>query len=80
MRADLLATHGLDAPADVLVVDGDTFWARTGPETVINAGKPNHIHTGGDITHLLDPGVVPELFDLTVTGDTEVAGRPCTAV
>ncbi len=80
LRADLLSPPGDGAQPDVLVVDGTTSWAWSGPDTTTNGGNPRTVHGGGDITHLLSPGAVPQLFDLTVTGDTRVAGRPCTAV
>ena len=80
LRVDLLIPPGDGAHAEVLVVDGDTFWARTGADTTTNGGDPHTVHGGGHITHLLDPGAVPQLFELTVTGDTRVAGRAVTAV
>jgi len=80
-RADVQSRRGESWPFDTLVVDGDSFWARTGNTVLSNGGDPASSHGGADIVHLLTPGAVPAGFDLTVTGEEEViAGRRCAVV
>lgn len=38
LRADLLTAHGDVGHTEVLVVNGATFWAQTGPVTITNGG------------------------------------------
>jgi hypothetical protein len=80
-RAELLAARGAELRADLLVNDGDTFWARTGDEVLTNGGNPNHGHGGAEIIdQLLCPSYVPALFSLTSHGTTQLAGRTCVEV
>ena len=77
-RADVLSRRGESWPFETLVVDGDSFWARTGSAVQSNLGNPASGHGGADIVSLLMPSAVPGGFDLAVTGDEEViAGRRC---
>lgn len=77
-RVELLSWHGEEFRPDLLVVDGDTFWARTGTDVLTNAGDRNHTHGGDEMIALLQPGDVPVLFDVEATGSEEtVAGRLC---
>ncbi|MCZ2815470.1 hypothetical protein [Modestobacter sp. VKM Ac-2984] len=77
-RAELVSSRGDDHPADLLVVDQDTFWARTGTEVSTNHGNVDHGHGGADIIDaLLCPGYVPVLFTLAPLGRMQLAGRDC---
>jgi hypothetical protein len=77
-RAELVSTRGPDATSDLVVIDGDTFWARTGTELLTNGGDRNSQHGGANIVdELLCPSYVPAGFDLTVHGRTTVAARDC---
>jgi hypothetical protein len=77
-RVHALSRRGEEWQADTVVVDGHTFWARTGTSVETNHGDPNYTHGGADILDLLEPGAVPTGFDLAPTDDREVvAGRPC---
>ena len=77
-RADLLSRRNEQVWSDVVIMDGDTFWARTGTSTVTNDGDPHVTHGGAGIIDLLLPSAVPAAFDLTPSGDLEsVAGRTC---
>ena len=80
LRAELLDSHGEELRTDLLVVDGDFFWARTGSRLTTNHGNVDHEHGGGEVADLLTPGRVPELFELTVLGAGRVAGRACVRV
>jgi hypothetical protein len=80
-RADVLSRRNDSWRFDTLVVDGDSFWARTANAVQTNGGDPNSSHGGADIVSLLTPSAVPGGFDLAVTGDKEViAGRQCAVV
>ncbi|MCZ2806898.1 hypothetical protein O2W18_17460 [Modestobacter sp. VKM Ac-2983] len=80
-RAELVSGRGEEHRADLLVVDQDTFWARTGTEISTNHGNVDHGHGGADIIDaLLCPGYVPALFSLTPRGRTQLAGRDCIEV
>ena len=68
LRAELVSSEGLEGRADLLVVDGSTFWDRTGDEVLTNQGDPTVIHGGGRIARLLLPGRANSLFELSVTG------------
>jgi hypothetical protein len=77
-RAELVSGRGEEIRADLVVVDGDTFWARTGDDVLTNHGNPNTSHGGADIIDaLLCPGYVPALFSLTLRGHAQLAGRSC---
>jgi len=66
---------------DVVVVDGTTFWARTGDTIQTNGGDPHSEHGGADFIRLLTPDKVPDGYDLTMADDREVvAGRQCDVV
>jgi len=81
LRAELLSSHGADATSDLVVIDGDTFWSRTGSELLTNDGDPNVRHGGAEIVdELLCPGYVTAGFALTVDGRTTAAGRDCIEV
>ncbi len=78
-RAHAVSRRGEEWQADTVVIDGDTFWARTGASVVTNEGDPRRSHGGADIVALLLPSAVPAGFDLAATGEQElVAHRPCT--
>lgn len=79
-RAELLSRRGDEEQPDLLVIDGDTFWARTGTEVLTNGGRPDFRHGGADVSGLLEPSYVPILFNLSVTGQEIVAGRHCARV
>lgn len=80
-RAELVAARGAELRADLLVLDGDTFWARTGGDVLTNHGNPDHSHGGAEIIdQLLCPSYVPALFSLTPHGTTQLAGRTCVEV
>lgn len=80
-RADVQSRRSESWLFDTLVVDGDSFWARTGKAVLSNGGDPASSHGGADIVHLLTPSAVPAGFDLAVTGEEEViAGRRCAVV
>jgi len=80
-RADVLSRRGDSWLFDTLVVDGDSFWARTGGAVQSNGGSPASGHGGADIVDLLMPGAVPAGFDLAASGQEEVvAGRRCAVV
>jgi hypothetical protein len=80
-RAELLLGRGPDARSNLVVIDGDTFWARTGSELLTNGGDPNSRHGGADVVdELLCPSYVPAAFALTVHSWTNVAGRDCIEV
>lgn len=77
-RAEAISRRNEHVWADVLVIDGHTFWARTGTSTLTNDGDPNVTHGGAGIIDLLLPSAVPAGFELTPDGDLEVvAGRTC---
>lgn len=77
-RIDAISRHGEEWQADTVVVDGDTFWARTGGSVVTNGGDPNYSHGGTEIVDLLLPSAVPTWFDVAPTDEQElVADRPC---
>jgi hypothetical protein len=66
---------------DALVIDGDTYWARTGNAVTTNHGDPRSSHGGADIIRLLLPSSLPAGFDLAPTGEVEqIAGRRCAVV
>lgn len=80
-RVEALLRRGEEWQADTVVIDGDTFWARTGTSVMTNHGDPNHSHGGADILDLLLPSAVPAGFDLAPTAQREdVASRSCTVV
>lgn len=80
-RADAISRIGEEWLADSVVVDGSTFWARTGGRVDTNAGDPHVEHGGTDFIRLLLPDEVPDGFDLTQLPEREtVAGRPCDVV
>jgi hypothetical protein len=77
-RADLVSRRNEPLQPDTLIINGDTFWARTGSSTTTNAGNPRSSHGGAGIIDLLLPSAVPAGFDLAPTGELdEVAGRAC---
>jgi hypothetical protein len=80
-RADAVSRFGEEWMADTVVVDGPTFWARTGDAVKTNGGTPHSQHGGADFICLLTPHGVPDGFDLRSLAETEtVAGRPCDIV
>jgi hypothetical protein len=80
-RADALSRTGEEWMADSVVVDGSTFWARTGDEVLTNGGDPRSSHGGADFIRLLVPDEVPDGYALTPLGEREVvAGRPSDVV
>jgi hypothetical protein len=80
-RADVLSRRNDSWLFDTLVVDGDSFWARTGSAVQSNNGDPASSHGGADIVSLLMPSAVPGGFDLAVTSEEKViAGRRCAVV
>lgn len=80
-RADALSRIGDEWMADSVIVNGTTFWARTGDEVLTNGGNPNSGHGGADFICLLVPAEVPDGYDLTPLQQSEtVAGRPCDVV
>jgi hypothetical protein len=80
VRAERLSAPGPEVVPDVLVIDGDHFWARTGTDVATNNGDPGHAHGGTEAVALLEPGYVPSLFDLTPTGMSTVSERQCATV
>jgi hypothetical protein len=78
-RVDLLSWHGAEMRADSVVLDGPTFWARTGTAVTTNDGDPNMSHGGTDIVSLLVPSEVPDHFTVGAaeSGPETVAGRAC---
>lgn len=77
-RTQALSRQGELWLPDTMVVNGDTFWARTGTSVRTNAGEPGSRYGGFDIAALLLPSAVPAGFDLAPTGEQEVvANRPC---
>jgi hypothetical protein len=77
-RADAVSRRGEEWQPDTLVIDGDTYWARTGTVVTTNHGDPRSSHGGADIIRLLLPSGVPAGFDLAPSGEVEqVAGRTC---
>jgi hypothetical protein len=80
-RAELVASRGSEVRADLLVIERDTFWARTGNDILTNGGNPDHSHGGAEIIdQLLCPSYVPALFSLTPLDHTQLAGRACVEV
>jgi len=80
-RADVLSRRGESWPFDTLVVNGDSFWARSGSTVQSNDGNPASGHGGADIVNLLIPSAVPAGFEVAATGEDEfVAGRRCAVV
>ena len=79
-RAELLSCRGDEELPDLLVIDRDTFWARTGTEILSNGGRPAFRHADADASGLLEPSYVPILFTLSVTGQEAVSGRHCARV
>lgn len=80
-RADALRRNGEEWLPDTVVIDGATFWARTGATVMTNDGDPRHGHGGADFAALLQPSRVPAGFDLAAVGELdEVAGRHCVVV
>jgi hypothetical protein len=77
-RADLVSRRNEPLQPDVLVIDGETFWARTGSSMTTNGGDPRRSHGLAGIIDLMLPSAVPAAFDLAPTGEMEqVAGRAC---
>lgn len=77
-RADAVSRSGEEWLADTVVVDGETFWARTGTSVMTNGGDPHSSHGGADFVALLLPGRLSAGFDIAPTGELEeVAGRRC---
>lgn len=77
-RADAISRIGEEWMADSVIVEGATFWARTGEEVLTNGGNPHSGHGGADFIRLLVPDEVPDGYDLTLLEEHEtVAGRPC---
>jgi hypothetical protein len=80
-RADLVSRRNEPLQPDTLVINGDTFWARTGSSMTINGGNPRSSHGGAGIIDLMLPSSVPAGFDLGPTDEMdEVARRACTVV
>jgi hypothetical protein len=80
-RADVVSRRGESWPFDTLVVNGDSFWARTGSTVQSNGGNPASSHGGADIVNLLMPSAVPAGFEIAATGEDQViAGRRCAVV
>lgn len=80
-RVEALSRQGDEWLADLVVVDGHTWWARTGDGVLTNDGDTRHQHGGAEELALLMPSRVPLGYDLARTPDTElVAGRACTVV
>lgn len=76
-RAEAVSRIGDEWLPDLVVFDGDTFWARTGDAIQTNGGDPDHGHGGADFIRLLTPHEVPDGYDLTALDETEiVAERP----
>lgn len=77
-RVELLGWKGEELRADLVVIDGDSFWARTGEQVQTNGGNPHHGHGGTEAADLLQPALVPSLFHLQPHDDEQlVAGRAC---
>ncbi|MHA3704182.1 hypothetical protein ACXR2U_18580 [Jatrophihabitans sp. YIM 134969] len=77
-RVEALSRNGDEWLPDLVVVDGDTWWARTSDGVLTNGGDPRHQHGGAEELVLLSPSRVPDGYDLTATPDHEVvAGRRC---
>ncbi len=80
-RAVAVSRIGEEGMADSVVVDGPTFWARTGERVDTNAGDPHVEHGGADFVRLLVPDEVPDGYDLSMLSEREtVAGRPCDVI
>lgn len=80
-RVDAVSRIGEEWMPDSIVIDGPTFWARTGGDVITNGGDPHSEHGGADFIRLLVPDEVPDGFDLTLLSEREtVAGRPCDVV
>jgi hypothetical protein len=77
-RADLVSRRNEPLQPDILVINGDRFWARTGSSTMRNAENPRGSHGGAGIIDLMLPSAVPAGFDVGPTGEVEqVADRAC---
>jgi len=80
-RAELLSWRGGEMRPDLIVIDGDAFWARTGSELLTNHGDPNFSHGGTEFAALLQPSAVPDQFALSINGREHlVAGHTCASV
>jgi hypothetical protein len=80
-RAEAISRVGEEWMADVVVINGPTFWARTGDVIQTNGGDRYSHHGGADFIRLLSPSEVPDGFDLTSLAESEtVAGRLCDVV
>lgn len=80
-RGELVSWVGEELRTALVVIDGDTFWARRGSDVWTNGGDPNTSHGGAEMSELLQPSAVLDLFELA-SADVEdvVAGRPCLTV
>jgi hypothetical protein len=80
-RAETVSRTGEEWMPDLVVVDEPWFWARLHGDVQTNDGDPRAAHGGADFVLLLRPTTVPDGFDLSATGATEiVAGRLCDVV
>lgn len=80
-RAETISRTGERWMADLVIIDGPWFWARTGEQVRTNDGDPHVAHGGTDFVCLLTPAAVPDGFLLTATTATEtVARRVCDVV
>jgi hypothetical protein len=77
-RAETVSRHQEEWLADLVVVDGPTFWARTADTVQTNNGDTHQSHGGADIINLLLPSSVLDGYDLTLLDEQEqIAGRTC---
>ena len=77
-RAETVSRHQEEWLADLVVVDGPSFWARTGDTVQTNNGDTHQSHGGTDIVNLLLPSRVVDGYDLTCLDEQEqIAGRTC---
>lgn len=80
-RVEALSRQGDEWLADLVVVDGPTWWARTGDGVLTNDGDATFRHGGTEELDLLTPDRVPLGYDLVPASDVDVvAGRSCTIV
>src|SRR5215203_5474706 len=76
MRVALEGASGEELRPDVVVWNGDTFWARTGRSVLTNNGDVDYGHGGDEIRALLEPDYVAALYQLRAIGEPVLLGRP----
>ena len=77
-RAQTISRRQEEWLPDLVIVDGPTFWARSGETVQTNGGEERHSHGGTDIVNLLLPSRIPDGYYLSSRGEEEeIAGRMC---